>query len=100
MALRPGLVIDRSVVVRPGRYRLATEVEDIVVPTSVRAVLAARIDRLAERSSLGWTLAGVAGASMMVLAGHPPTLFMAAVATGLYCVPKYHCIKVFSTFFA
>ncbi|MBW1685457.1 MAG: YfhO family protein [Deltaproteobacteria bacterium] len=45
------------------------------------------IDRLAERASLGWTLAGVAATSMMILAGHPPTLFMAAVAAGLYCVP-------------
>ncbi len=32
-----------------GAYRLATPVEDVAIPPSVQAVLAARIDRLAER---------------------------------------------------
>ena len=45
------------------------------------------IDRLAARASLGWTLTGVAAITMMILAGHPPTVLMAGAVTGLYCVP-------------
>ncbi len=45
------------------------------------------VDSLSRRSELGWCLAGIAAVTMMILAGHPPTILMAAAATALYCVP-------------
>lgn len=42
------------------------------------------IDRLMIRSSLPWTLAGVGAVTLMILAGHPPTVLMAGIATGAY----------------
>jgi len=45
------------------------------------------VDRLQERPRLGPVLVGSAAASLMILAGHPPTFFMCGVLTGLYCVP-------------
>ncbi len=47
------------------------------------------VDRLAVRASLGWILSGVFALSMMILAGHPPTVLMSGVATALYCVPVF-----------
>ena len=44
-----------------GAYRLTTLVEEIGVPTSVRAILAARIDRLAEREKRVFQTAAVIG---------------------------------------
>lgn len=55
------LVESGDLVGQPGRYRLATQVEDIVVPTSVRAVLAARIDRLPESAKRLLQTAAVIG---------------------------------------
>jgi adenylate cyclase len=46
---------------RAGAYRLATPVEDISVPATVQAVLAARIDRLAEREKRVLQTASVIG---------------------------------------
>jgi len=42
------------------------------------------VERLLDRGSLGWTLAGVGATTMMILAGHPPTVLMAATATALH----------------
>src|SRR5262249_39840217 len=44
-----------------GAYRLARAVETIAVPATIQAVLAARIDRLAEREKGGLPMAGVIG---------------------------------------
>jgi class 3 adenylate cyclase/tetratricopeptide (TPR) repeat protein len=44
-----------------GRYRLVTPIEEIAVPDSVQAVLAARIDRLAEREKQLLQAAAVIG---------------------------------------
>jgi hypothetical protein len=46
------------------------------------------VDQLTQRSTMGWCLAAIGGTSMMVLAGHPPTVYMAGVAIGLYCIPR------------
>lgn len=45
------------------------------------------IDRLAERVSAKWTLVAIFAVSMMILAGHPPTAFMAGIAVALYTLP-------------
>lgn len=45
------------------------------------------IDRLGERVTLGWGLAGIAATTLMILAGHPPTVLMGGVAAALYCIP-------------
>ena len=50
-------------------------------------LLLCSVDRLARRSSLGWILAGILATTMMILAGHPPTVLMAGLATALYCIP-------------
>jgi len=44
------------------------------------------VDRVFRRPSVGWTLVGVAATTMQVLAGHPQSLFMTALAVGLYCI--------------
>ncbi|MCB1746696.1 MAG: AAA family ATPase, partial [Gammaproteobacteria bacterium] len=46
---------------QPGHYRLVRAIDDIVVPTSVRAVLAARIDRLPETAKRLLQTAAVIG---------------------------------------
>ena len=51
-------------------------------------LLLCAVDRLSERASSGWLLAGVAAASAMILAGHPPTVLMAALVTALYAAPR------------
>jgi hypothetical protein len=45
------------------------------------------IDRLAGRPSWGWTLVGIAAVSLMILAGHPPSAFMAGLTAMLYAGP-------------
>ena len=45
------------------------------------------IDQLSRRVSLGWTLVAGGATSMILLAGHPPTVFMVAISLALYCVP-------------
>jgi len=42
------------------------------------------VDALERRASLGWTLAGIAAVTLMILAGHPPTVLQAALATSVY----------------
>ena len=42
------------------------------------------VDRLWLRPSLVWSLTGIGAVSMMILAGHPPTVLMTGVATGLW----------------
>ncbi|MFP6582968.1 MAG: hypothetical protein VCD00_10510, partial [Candidatus Hydrogenedentota bacterium] len=44
------------------------------------------VDKLFKRPSAGWTLVGVLATTMMVLAGHPQSLYMTALAVGLYCL--------------
>ncbi|MFQ5415409.1 MAG: hypothetical protein ACE5FL_00025 [Myxococcota bacterium] len=46
-------------------------------------------DRILVRPSLGWTLVGISAATVMILAGHPPTVMMAALAAGLYTAPRW-----------
>jgi adenylate cyclase len=55
------LVEDGHLEGRAGAYRLATPVEDLSVPATVQAVLAARIDRLAEREKRLLQTASVIG---------------------------------------
>lgn len=43
------------------------------------------IDKLFERISLGWFLAGALAVSMQLLAGYPPAVFNNAFAIALYC---------------
>lgn len=45
------------------------------------------VDHLAERPRREWVLVGIVGTSLALLAGHPPTFFMAGAAIGLYSVP-------------
>ena len=47
------------------------------------------VDRTLEGPTLGSTLAGIAAVSMMILAGHPPTVYMTAVAAALYAAPRF-----------
>jgi hypothetical protein len=44
------------------------------------------VDKVFARPSVGWTLVGVGATTMQILAGHPQSLFMTALAVGLYCV--------------
>lgn len=44
------------------------------------------VDKIYERPRAGWTLVGVGATAMIVLAGHPQSLYMTAVAVGLYCL--------------
>ncbi len=44
------------------------------------------IDRLGEKPSLGWVCVGVAATSLMLTAGHPPTVFMAGFVTAMYAL--------------
>jgi hypothetical protein len=45
------------------------------------------IDELSKRVGLGWLLTGVLATTMMLLAGHPPTVYASGLTAGLYCVP-------------
>ncbi|MFQ5417601.1 MAG: hypothetical protein ACE5FL_11195 [Myxococcota bacterium] len=45
------------------------------------------VDELSRRASLGWTLVAGLATTMMLLAGHPPTVLMSALAVSLYCLP-------------
>ncbi len=56
-----GLIESGSLQGSPGRYRLVTPVEQLQVPATVHAVLAARIDRLAEREKQVLQTAAVIG---------------------------------------
>jgi hypothetical protein len=47
------------------------------------------VDRLSERSAPGWMLVGVLATTAMLLAGHPPTVYMAGVATALYAAARW-----------
>ncbi len=47
------------------------------------------IDALARRVTLGWLLATTFAASMLLLAGHPPTALMAGFVLTLYLVPAW-----------
>lgn len=42
------------------------------------------IDVLERRRSLGWTLVGIGALTFMILAGHPPTVLQAGLATSVY----------------
>ncbi|PCJ57348.1 MAG: hypothetical protein COA73_10870 [Candidatus Hydrogenedentota bacterium] len=42
------------------------------------------IDKLFQRRSLGWILIGTGATTLQILAGHPQTLFMTALAASLY----------------
>jgi hypothetical protein len=44
------------------------------------------VDRLEARITTGWVLVGVGATTMMILAGHPPSVLMAALAVALYAV--------------
>ena len=55
------LIESGQLVGSPGRYRLLTPLKHLQVPASVQAVLAARIDRLAERDKLVLQVAAVIG---------------------------------------
>jgi hypothetical protein len=44
------------------------------------------IDRVIERCSVGWCLAGMAVVAMQLLAGHPQYAFYTAIAAGLYAL--------------
>jgi class 3 adenylate cyclase/tetratricopeptide (TPR) repeat protein len=57
------LVEDGSLAGEPGAYRLARALADVRVPATVQAVLAARIDRLAERDKRVLQTASVIGRS-------------------------------------
>jgi len=46
------------------------------------------VDALERRFSLGWMLAGILAVTLMILAGHPPTVLQAAVATAAYALPS------------
>lgn len=46
------------------------------------------LDRLKEKVSLGPFLIGMGAGGAMLLAGHPPTAFMAGLFTIAYCVPS------------
>lgn len=50
------------------------------------------VEHLIERPTLRWVLAGAGVTAVMALAGHPPTLFMAGMATGAWA-----CVYAVST---
>lgn len=52
-------------------------------------LLLCAVDSLERRFSLGWLLAGIAAVTLMILAGHPPTVLQAGIATGLYVLPMW-----------
>jgi hypothetical protein len=45
------------------------------------------IDRVGDRRGLDGPLVGIAAITLMILAGHPPTVFMCGVVFALYCIP-------------
>jgi len=80
------LVEDGSLAGAPGAYQAARAVEALALPATVQAVLAARIDRLAEREKQVLQTAAVIGpefdAGLLArVAGLPETEVMAALRT-------------------
>jgi hypothetical protein len=49
------------------------------------------IDHIVEKRSNGWMLIGIGATTMQILAGHPQSLFMTALAAGMYS-----CIRLIS----
>jgi hypothetical protein len=44
------------------------------------------IDGILDRGAMPWTLLGILTATLMILAGHPPTVLMTALLAALYCL--------------
>ena len=63
-------------------------------------LLLCSIDELSRRASLGWALVGGFATTMMLFAGHPPTVLMSALVVGLYCVPAFVASRERSRFVA